>query len=98
MQEPLAREQSSAKRHLQMLRSAVDRFLPNYENLRPGDEKSPGLLINQGETTLDVGQLSDGERGMLALVLDLSRRLAQANPNTRRSAERGPCGRVDRRD
>ena len=80
VQEALAREQSSAKRHLQMLRSAVDRFLPNYENLRPSDEKSPGLLINQGETTLDVGQLSDGERGMLALVLDLSRRLAQANP------------------
>ena len=29
----------------------------------------------------DVGQLSDGERGVLALVLDLARRLSQANPS-----------------
>lgn len=32
-------------------------------------------------TTLEVSQLSDGERGILALVLDLTRRLAQANPS-----------------
>ena len=30
--------------------------------------------------TLDVRQLSDGERGLLALVFDLARRLSQANP------------------
>lgn len=30
---------------------------------------------------MHVDQLSDGERGSLALVLDLTRRLAQANPN-----------------
>ena len=39
------------------------------------------LMINQGKIELDVGQLSDGERGMLALVLDLARRLSQANPS-----------------
>jgi predicted ATP-binding protein involved in virulence len=30
--------------------------------------------------TLDLGQLSDGERGILIILIDLARRLAQANP------------------
>ena len=81
VQEALAKEQSAAKRHLQVLRSAVDRFLPTYENLRPADEKSSRLLIHQGGIAFDVGQLSDGERGVLALILDLARRLSQANPS-----------------
>lgn len=81
VQEELAKEDSTAKRHLQVLRSAVDRFLPTYENIRPTDEKPSRLLIDQDGITLDVGQLSDGERGVLALVLDLARRLSQANPS-----------------
>ena len=81
VQEVLAKEQGAAKRHLQVLRSAVDRFLPAYEDLRPADEESSRLLINQGGIALEVGQLSDGERGVLALVLDLARRLSQANPS-----------------
>ena len=81
VQEALAKEQSAAARHLQVLRSAVSRFLPTYENLRPAEENSSGLLIDQGRIALDVGQLSDGERGVLALVLDLARRLSQANPS-----------------
>ena len=81
VQEALAKEQSAAKRHLQVLRSAVDRFLPTYENLRPDDEKSSHLLIDRDGMELAVGQLSDGERGVLALVFDLARRLSQANPS-----------------
>ena len=80
VQEALAEDQDAAKRHLQVLRSAVDRFLPTYTNLRPTDEESSHLLIDQGRIALDVGQLSDGERGVLALVLDLARRLSQAGP------------------
>ena len=79
-QKALAEEQSAARRHLQVLRSAVARFLPGYENLRPTDEKPSRLLIDQDGIELDVSQLSDGERGVLALVLDLARRLSQANP------------------
>ena len=84
VQEALAKEQNTAERHLQVLRSAVYEFLPTYENLRPADEadkKSSYLMINQGRIELDVEQLSDGERGVLALVLDLARRLSQANPS-----------------
>jgi predicted ATP-binding protein involved in virulence len=81
VQEALSREQSAAKRHLQVLRSAVSRFLPAYEDLRPGEDQSSRLVINRAGSALDVGQLSDGERGVLALVLDLARRLSQANPS-----------------
>ena len=80
-QEALAKELKAAKRHLAVLRSAVNRFLPTYENLRPAGDNSSHLLIDQGETSLDVAQLSDGERGVLALILDLARRLSQANPS-----------------
>lgn len=40
----------------------------------------PRFEIDRLPESLDVLQLSDGERGSLALVLDLTRRLAQANP------------------
>jgi predicted ATP-binding protein involved in virulence len=39
------------------------------------------FLIEKSGIELDILQLSDGERGILALVLDITRRLSQANPN-----------------
>jgi AAA domain, putative AbiEii toxin, Type IV TA system/AAA domain len=62
------------------LADALNRFVPNCENLRPSETDSGGQLIDLRPTTVEIGQLSDGERGALALVLDLTRRLAQANP------------------
>jgi predicted ATP-binding protein involved in virulence len=38
------------------------------------------LLVTKDGMLLDARQLSDGERGLLALVLDLAKRLSQANP------------------
>ena len=69
------------KRVLAACEDAVKSFLPGYANLRLGDEGRPQLWIDRDSTTIPVRQLSDGERGILALVLDLTRRLAQANPN-----------------
>ena len=75
----LSEERSSAGRILEVFEHAVTRFLPGYRNLRP-DEHGHSLLIDRNDTTLPVKLLSDGERGVLAMVLDLTRRLAQANP------------------
>ena len=72
-------QQPAAK--LAACEDAVRRFLPNYADLRLGGEDNPQLLIDRDSTTIPVQQLSDGERGILAIVLDLTRRLAQANPN-----------------
>ena len=82
VQEALSTEQPAAMRVLGAFDTAVKRFLPGYRNLRLGGESPSGgfLLIDRGTATLPIRQLSDGERGVLAMVLDLTRRLAQANP------------------
>ena len=81
VQESMRSERPAAGRALDDCEEAVRRFLPGYANLRLGGEDSPQLLIDRDSTTIPVQQLSDGERGILSLVLDLTRRLAQANPN-----------------
>jgi predicted ATP-binding protein involved in virulence len=81
VQKALQKERPASARVLTALEEAVKRFLPNYSNLRVNGAKRPKLLIDYKKCTLEVRQLSDGERGSLALVLDLTRRLAQANPH-----------------
>ena len=81
VQDEISTEYPIAARHLKVLRSAVSAFLPEYSNLRSEGDGKPSLLIDKGGTTLNVRQLSDGERGVVALVLDLARRLSQANPS-----------------
>ena len=78
--ESLRRERPTAVRVLADCREAVERFLPGYGNLRPEGDGRSRLWIDCKGTPIPVRQLSDGERGVLALVLDLTRRLAQANP------------------
>ena len=81
-QDALKPELPAAGRILDAMEEAVTRFLPDYRNLRPGGTGAilGNLLIDHGTTTLRVQELSDGERGVLAMVLDLTRRLARANP------------------
>ena len=82
VQEVLSSERPAAKRVLASLEAAVTCFLSDYRNPRIGGASESGgfLLIDRGAMTLPVKLLSDGERGVLAMVLDLTRRLAQANP------------------
>ena len=88
VQQKLCRENPFSQRILDAFDQAVTRFLPEYSNLRANNEKKPKLLIDHGECTLQVRQLSDGERGILAMVLDLTRRLAQANPHVSDPAQK----------
>jgi hypothetical protein len=88
-QAALAIETPGAARVLEAFEKAVSRFLPGYANLRVSDDESPRLLIDRRGIELPVRQLSDGERGALALVLDLTRRLAQANPGLDDPAAKG---------
>ena len=80
VQAALESERAMASRALAAIEGAVSRFLPGYAHLRVEGDERPSLLIDHGRSTLPVRQLSDGERGMLAMVLDLTRRLSQANP------------------
>jgi predicted ATP-binding protein involved in virulence len=81
-QAALAREKGGSPfgRNLNVLTETVVQFLDGCTNLRAVAEPSPTLLIDKSDGPLEVRQLSDGERSMIALVLDLAKRLAQANP------------------
>ena len=39
------------------------------------------MLVDKHGVSLDLSQLSDGERSFLAMICDLGRRLAMANPD-----------------
>lgn len=80
VQASMRSEHPTAGRMLAACEDAVTRFLPGYANLRLVSLDRPQLCIDRDATTIPVRKLSDGERGTLALVLDLTRRLAQANP------------------
>lgn len=73
---------------LKALEEAVSQFT-GCSNLHAVSKPKKTLLIKKSGLMLDVQQLSDGERGILALVLDLTRRLAQANPYLENPAKDG---------
>ena len=80
VQKSLRKKRPASAHALAAFADVLARFLPSYGNLRLAGDDGQQLWINRGSTSIQVRQLSDGERGTLALVLDLTRRLAQANP------------------
>ena len=66
-------------RELQAVRTAVKRFLPGFGGLRI--RRAPlRMVVDKNGEELRVDQLSDGEKCTLAMVGDLARRMAIANP------------------
>jgi predicted ATP-binding protein involved in virulence len=82
VQAAMAEEREAAGRHVAAMKSAATRFLPECTNISAGEEKGDSLTVTKGELELDVRQLSDGERGVLGVALDLARRLSQLNPES----------------
>ena len=80
VQDALRKERPASARALRVMQDTIAEFLPGYRNLRPSKDKVTSLWIDRGPVSIPVRQLSDGERGTLAVVLDLTRRLTQANP------------------
>ena len=78
-QQSLQSERALAATTLRVLEDTVRRFLDGYADLRVDDGGRELLICREGNT-LAVRHMSDGERGTLALVIDLTRRLVQANP------------------
>ena len=90
VQQALGTEFPPAKLHLKALHYAANQFLPEYKNLHVVTEsKSNHLMIEKNGNQLSIKQLSDGERGMLCLALDLARRLSLANPELENPVKQG---------
>ncbi|MGE4073245.1 MAG: AAA family ATPase [Lysobacterales bacterium] len=64
------------------LEQAIKIFLPEVSNLELHEDRPPRFSVMKSGQMLFLEQLSDGERGLLALVFDLTRRLAIANPDS----------------
>lgn len=79
VQGSMGAESPSAASMLSALQDTVRLFLGGYKGLRV-DDTGRELLIDREDGTVAVRHMSDGERGTLALVLDLTRRIVQANP------------------
>lgn len=67
---------------LDALRAVVGELLPEFGNLRIQEQPRLGFVVDKRGQPFYLHQLSDGERGLLALVFDLTRRLAIANPDS----------------
>jgi predicted ATP-binding protein involved in virulence len=62
------------------LRNVVRELVPEFTNLCIQESPRLGFVVDKRGQPFYLHQLSDGERGLLALVFDLTRRLAIANP------------------
>ena len=72
-------KQSPLDDQLQAVRSALERFMPQFKNIRI--QRNPlAMIVEKDGERMRVEQLSDGEKCMVAMVGDLARRLAIANP------------------
>lgn len=73
---------STKERLFQQLEQAIKTFLPDVRDLALYDVRPARFSVTKSGQPLFLEQLSDGERGLLALVFDLTRRLAIANPDS----------------
>lgn len=71
---------SAKDRQLTAVRSAIRQFMPHMDNLRVRRKPRLYMSIDKNGQTLNVAQLSQGEKSLMALVGDIARRLAMLNP------------------
>jgi predicted ATP-binding protein involved in virulence len=71
---------SAKDRQLTAVRTAIRRFMPHMDNLRVRRKPRLYMAIDKNGETLNVAQLSQGEKSLMALVGDIARRLAMLNP------------------
>ena len=74
--------QGKPRNALRQLSRAIRNFLPGVTRLRLHEDRPPRFSVQKQGSRLYLEQLSDGEQGLLALVFDLTRRLAIANPQS----------------
>jgi predicted ATP-binding protein involved in virulence len=74
-------DRNSKDRQLTAVRNAISEFMPGFTNLKVRREPRLYMSIDKNDETLDVAQLSQGEKSLMALVGDIARRLAMLNPD-----------------
>lgn len=77
------KEINASNRDIQLtaVRSAIYKFMPEFSNLRVRRKPRLHMSIDKNGQTLNVAQLSQGEKSLMALIGDIARRLAVMNPS-----------------
>ena len=79
-------EASTRDKQLMAVRSAITKFMSDFDNLRV--QRHPlRMTVEKAGEELNVLQLSQGEKSLMALVGDIARRLAIMNPNLKNPLE-----------
>jgi predicted ATP-binding protein involved in virulence len=71
---------STRDRQLTAVRTAISQFMPGFSNLKVNRKPRLHMSIDKNDMTLNVEQLSQGEKSLMALIGDIARRLAMMNP------------------
>ena len=74
-------------KQLESVRQAIYTFLPEFKDLRIRRRPELRMTVTKNSAELTINQLSDGEKNLLAMVGDLARRLAIANPEMENPAQ-----------
>lgn len=80
-EEKLESDLNYQDKQLKAIRKAIYNFMPGFSDLKIMRKGKMRMVITKGKQRLEVNQLSDGEKCTLALIGDLARRLALANPS-----------------
>ena len=67
-------------KQLTAVRTAISAFMPNLSNIRVQRKPRLHMAVDKDGQPLNVMQLSQGEKSLMALVGDIARRLAMMNP------------------
>ncbi len=67
-------------KQLNAVRSAITAFMPDLSNIRVQRKPRLHMAVDKNGKSLNVLQLSQGEKSLMALVGDIARRLAMMNP------------------
>lgn len=66
---------------LKAVRVAIHTLMPDFDSLQVKRKPSLRMVIKKGKNEFQIQELSDGEKCLLALVADMARRIAMANPS-----------------
>lgn len=66
---------------LKAVRQAIYNLIPDFSNLMVERKPRLRMVVTKDNTKLSINQLSDGEKCYIAMIGDLARRMAIANPN-----------------
>lgn len=71
-----------AMKAIKIASDAIETFMPEFKNIRLQRPPLPlDMLLDKGEISLSVLQLSQGEKSLLALIMDMTHRLMLLNPS-----------------